>query len=88
MTSLGFLLVLCAGAADAQVNLVSQVIGFVAGFADQGERRRRRSEGLQSVFSVVRRESGGQRPPTGNSLRRHCFHKGHHRERCRRGGTH
>ena len=29
MTSLGFLLVLCAGAADAQVNLVSQVIGLL-----------------------------------------------------------
>ena len=29
MTSLGFLLVLCAGAADAQVNLVSQVTGLL-----------------------------------------------------------
>ena len=35
---------------------------FVAGFAHQGERRRRRSVGFQGVFSVVRRESGGRRP--------------------------
>ena len=34
---------------------------FVAGFAHQGERRRRRGEGFQGVFSVVRRESRRRR---------------------------
>ena len=51
--------------------------GFVAGFAHQGERRRRRrGGGIQGVFSMVRRESEGRRPPTGKSPRRHCFYKG------------
>ena len=78
MTRLGFLLVLCAGAADPQVNLVSKVIGLL--------------QDLHTMVSAdaaeVRRESGGRRPPTGNSPRRHCFHKNRHRERCRRGGKH
>ena len=78
MTSLGFLLVLCVAAADAQVNLVSQAIGLL-----QDLHTKVSADAEEVVFSVVRRESGGRRPANRKLSSPTLLPQSRHRERCR-----